>query len=203
MDRLDIGRFAVRSCEWNNGGIKGRGVFISMKRTVQKSPPQRLMCSLMLLFLYVNIYTCINIYVYTYIYLGLFARPFKSSSPTPRPFRPPHQQRLHCLAPFIYSLPPLPFPSTKLAVFDFDGTLINPLVCMGDYCPDAIWSGYVLTYSQYRKTTYDSAFQNSSRLYNARAGVTLPVPSRFGLGSQLPSVCADVCSCTGVRSLIC
>lgn len=96
-----------------------------------------------------------------------------------------------------------PAPSTKLAVFDFDGTLINPLVCMGDYCPDAIWSGYVLTYSQYRKTTYDSAFQNSSRLYNARAGVTLPVPSRFGLGSQLPSVCADVCPCTGVRSLIC
>lgn len=113
MDRLDIGRFAVRSCEWNNGGIKGRGVFISMKRTVQKSPPQRLMCSLMLLFLYDNIYTCINIYVYTYIYLGLFARPLKSSSPTPRPFRPPHQQRLHCLAPFIYSLPPLPFPSTR------------------------------------------------------------------------------------------
>ena len=31
-------------------------------------------------------------------------------------------------------------PSTKLAAYDFDGTLASPQVCMGTYCPGA-WAG--------------------------------------------------------------
>jgi hypothetical protein len=34
-----------------------------------------------------------------------------------------------------------PAPSSKLAVFDFDGTLGNPLTCMGQRCPNEVWDG--------------------------------------------------------------
>jgi hypothetical protein len=34
-----------------------------------------------------------------------------------------------------------PAPSSKLAVFDFDGTLGNPLTCMGQRCPNDVWDG--------------------------------------------------------------
>ena len=30
-------------------------------------------------------------------------------------------------------------PSEKLAVFDLDGTLINPQVCTGEFCPKETW----------------------------------------------------------------
>lgn len=30
-------------------------------------------------------------------------------------------------------------PSDKVAVFDFDGTLANPMVCMGHRCPEHVW----------------------------------------------------------------
>jgi len=33
-------------------------------------------------------------------------------------------------------------PSSKVAVFDFDGTLANPMVCMGQRCPEHVWGAY-------------------------------------------------------------
>ena len=32
--------------------------------------------------------------------------------------------------------------ASKVAVFDFDGTLASPVVCMGSHCPEHVWQGY-------------------------------------------------------------